>query len=233
MTAGYGTVHSIVPKTAAAPAAIGARALFRLALPVAAAFTLGACTGGGLDTGSLTLPSVSMPKVELPNVDISKIELPKVELPEAALPVVGTPTEVYTRVARGAVNCWFGASGPLKGRYIYHASAESPARGGRAEISVHERDETSKDPRGGRALKIFIAPEGEATKVSYENNRIPADLSDAMRRDVDRWAADKMGCQPIPDQTAWSAETQNTPAVAAPAAKPQPKAAARTAKAQR
>lgn len=233
MAAGYDTVHNFAPEMAVARAATGARALFRRALPVAAAFALGACAGGALDTGSLALPSVTLPKLELPKVDISKIELPKVELPEAALPVVGTPTEVYTRVARGAVNCWFGASGPLKGRYIYHASAESPARGGRAEISVHERDETSKDPRGGRALKIFIAAEGEATKVSYENNRIPADLSDAMRRDVDRWAADKMGCQPIPDQTAWDAETQNTPVAVAPAAKPKPKAAARTAGAQR
>lgn len=233
MAAGYDTVQNFTPEMAVARVATGARALFRRALPVAAAFALGACAGGALDTGSLALPSVTLPKLDLPKVDISKIELPKVELPEAALPVIGSPTEVYTRVARGAVNCWFGASGPLKGRYIYHASAESPARGGRAEISVHERDETSKDPRGGRALKIFIASEGEATKVSYENNRIPADLSDAMRRDVDRWAADKMGCQPIPDQTAWDAETQNTPVVAAPATKPKPKAAARTAGAQR
>ncbi len=182
----------------------------RPAAPLALAVVLAACAGGGIDTGSLALPSVAMPKVELPKVDISKIELPKVVL-EPGHPVVGSPTEVYTRVAQGAVTCWFGAHGPLKGRYIYHASAESPSRGGRAEISVHERDDLSKDPRGGRALKIFITPEGEQTMVSYENQRISSELSEAMRRDVDRWAGGKTGCEPIPAQTAWNAETQRLP----------------------
>ncbi|MEQ1714138.1 MAG: hypothetical protein ABL908_22445, partial [Hyphomicrobium sp.] len=99
MAAGYDTVQNFTPEMAVARVATGARALFRRALPVAAAFALGACAGGALDTGSLALPSVTLPKLDLPKVDISKIELPKVELPEAALPVVGTPTEVYTRVA--------------------------------------------------------------------------------------------------------------------------------------
>lgn len=194
------------------------------ATALALAASLGACAGGG-ETGSLVLPSMALPKMELPKVDVSKIELPKVTL-EPGHPVVGTPTEVYTRVAQGAVTCWFGAHGPLKGRYIYHASAESPSRGGRAEISVHERDDLSKDPRGGRALKIFIAPEGEQTLVSYENQRISSELSDAMRRDVDRWAGGKTGCEPIPAQTAWNAEMQRPPEKpAAPAAKSKTKAA--------
>lgn len=198
----------------------------RHAGPIAAALALatllGACANGG-DTGSLALPSMALPKMELPKVDVGKIELPKITL-EPGHPVVGTPTEVYTRVAQGAVTCWFGANGPLKGRYIYHASAESPSRGGRAEISVHERDDLSKDPRGGRALKIYIAPEGEQTMVTYENQRISSELSDAMRRDVDRWAGGKTGCEPIPAQTAWNAETQRPPDKGAATAKARPKA---------
>lgn len=179
------------------------------------AVALAGC-GGGLETSGLSLPAVPIPKVEIP-----KVAIPKIELPDPALPVVGTPTEVYTRVARGALNCWFGVRGPLKGRYIYHADAESPARGGKAEIAVHELDRESKDPRGGRALKIFIVPEGDGTKVSYENQKLPPDLAEAMRKDVDRWAADRMGCEPASPNSAWTSVTLDpgqSPPDAAPAA---------------
>lgn len=236
MATGTDTVIKIfapIPSTGAgqAPRAAGLRRIVAALTPVAVALGVAACVGGGLDTGSLTIPSVAMPKVDLPKVDVTNISLPKVELPEAAHPVVGTPTEVYTRVAQGAVTCWFGAHGPLKGRYIYFASAESPSRGGRAEIAVHERDDVAKDPRGGRALKIFITAEGAQTVVSYENQRISTELSEAMRRDVDRWAGGKSGCEPIPHQTAWNAETQRPPGKKTePAKPPQSKAkAAQTA----
>lgn len=180
-----------------------------------AAAAAGGCSGSGLETGGLASSPLSLANVALP-----KVELPKMELPEPALPVVGTPTEVYTRVARGVLNCWFGASGPLKGNYIYHADAESPARGGKAEIAVHERDREAKDPRGGRALKIFIVPEGDGTRLTYENHKLPPNLADAMRKDVDRWAADRMGCEPASPNSAWTAVT-----LAPATAKPQPAAA--------
>lgn len=165
---------------------------------------LAAC-GGGLETGGLSLPAV---------------QIPKVELPESVPPVVGTPTEVYTRVARGALNCWFGASGPLKSRYIYNAEAESPARGGKAEITIHERDPAAPDPRGPRAVKILVEPDGETAKVIYENQKLPADMAEAMRRDVDRWASGKLGCQPIPESAVWTSVTQHPSAQAAPAPSP-------------
>ena len=46
----------------------------------------------------------------------------------------GSATEIYSRIATGAMGCWFGASGPLKKDYIYHADADAPSRGGKAEI---------------------------------------------------------------------------------------------------
>src|SRR5262245_39113927 len=69
-------------------------------------------------------------------------------------PIVGSPTEVYERIARGALACWFGASGPLKANYIYHAEAEPPGKGGKAEIVIHERDRISDNPKGPRAYRI-------------------------------------------------------------------------------
>ncbi len=40
-----------------------------------------------------------------------------------------SPTDVYTRIARGALTCWFGAAGPLKGTHIYHAEAAPASQG--------------------------------------------------------------------------------------------------------
>ena len=44
-----------------------------------------------------------------------------------AAPVVGPPTEIYARLARGAMACWFGNDGPLKSNYIFHGEAAPPS----------------------------------------------------------------------------------------------------------
>ena len=46
---------------------------------------------------------------------------------ETAVVVPGTPTEIYTLVAGGALRCWFGADGPLKATHVFHAEAAPPA----------------------------------------------------------------------------------------------------------
>ncbi len=51
-------------------------------------------------------------------------------------PIVGSPTEVYERIARGVLSCWFGTNGPLKANYVYHAEAE-PAGEGRQSRDHH------------------------------------------------------------------------------------------------
>ena len=110
-------------------------------------------------------------------------------------PVVGAPTEVYERVGRGAMACWFGTSGPLKANYIYHAEAQSAAQGGNAEIVIHERDRTVIDnPKGPQAFKIGIAKDGEATSVAVENIKLPEPMGKSMEADVRRWAAGSIGC---------------------------------------
>ena len=107
---------------------------------------------------------------------------------------VGSPTDVYTRVARGALTCWFGASGPLKGPYIYHADAEPPSKGGRAEIVIRNRDATAADPRSLKAFSVGILPSSDGTRVDVENATIPEPLATRLGADAYRWAAGEEGC---------------------------------------
>jgi hypothetical protein len=109
-------------------------------------------------------------------------------------PVVGDPTEVYSRVARGAMACWFGNSGPLKTSYVYHAEAEPAGQGGKAEILIHERDRTKDTQKGEKAFRIAIAKDGEATSLAVENVRLPEPLAKSMEADVRRWGAGSIGC---------------------------------------
>lgn len=108
--------------------------------------------------------------------------------------VVGSPTEVYSRVARGAMTCWFGTTGPLKASYVYHAEALPAAQGGKAQIVIHERDRLSEDPRGLRAFRVQIAPNGDTARVAVENLKLEAQLASSMEKDVHRWAGGAIGC---------------------------------------
>lgn len=120
--------------------------------------------------------------------------------------VVGTPTEVYTRIARGVLTCWFGSSGPLKANYIYHADAEPASKGGTSEIKILTRDADADDPRALRAYRIVIAPSQDKTKVEIENVRLPNPLSERLKKDVERWSSDEAGCGERPVTAGWGAE---------------------------
>lgn len=112
------------------PATVGARAILAVAV---AGLMLGGCAGSALDTSMLGPTTAALKLPEAPS-------LPSIELPKAHERPVGTPTEVYERVGRGAVTCWFGKSGPLKGTHVYEATADSPHKGGQAEITIRERE---------------------------------------------------------------------------------------------
>ncbi len=158
-------------------------------LAILAALAAAGCGGGG------GLSPAALP-------DLPKIELPALSGTEA---ITGSPTEVYTSVARGALTCWFGATGPLKGAYIYHAEAAPPSKGGRSEIVVRTRDETASDPRSLRAFRIGIAPGEGSTHVEAENFTIPEPLATRMKADTVRWAHGQEGCGEAPMTAGWSA----------------------------
>lgn len=130
--------------------------------------------------------------------------IPKLELPKAAPPVVGSPTEVYERIGRGAMSCWFGVDGPLKGRYIYDATAEPPHKGGRAEINIRERDDSAESPRSVKAFRIRIEASGtEETVVLAENLKLPEPTGARMKERVAAWSTGEQGCDLDAFKGAW------------------------------
>lgn len=152
----------------------------------------GCASSGGLSTAAL-------PKLP---------DLPKVALPEAPPPVVGTATEVYERIGRGAMACWFGANGPLKPTHIYEAEAEPPSKGGKAQIILRERDQGGQNPRGVKAFQIAIAPapSGEdQTVVQAENFKLPPETAERMKKSVQEWSIGNHGCDPEGFRSGWAA----------------------------
>ena len=136
----------------------------------------------------------------------------------AEKPPKGSATELYTKVARGAVGCWFGATGPLKKDYIYHAEADAPSRGGKAEITIHNRDPSQPNPRGPKAYLIKIDPKDESNAtITTENLKMPEPMAEIMAADVNRWSRGDTGCVGTSTAAGWSPQV---PVPAPAAAKP-------------
>lgn len=168
----------------------------RLALIVSAA--LAGCTGEG------AAPMLGLPPPEEPAASGTTSAIAALLTPEDI--VVGTATEVYTRIARGALTCWFGADGPLKASYIYHADAEPAHKGGNSEIKIMTRDVDADDPRALRAYRVLISPSQDKAKVEIQNVRIAEPLATRLKQDVERWSRNEEGCGESPVTAGWSAE---------------------------
>jgi hypothetical protein len=156
---------------------------------------LAGCTTSALPV----LPSVSASPP--PKEEASQ---PRTTPPETVIIVPGTPTEIYTQVARGALRCWFAAEGPLKTTHVYHAEAQPPASGGSAEIVVHEREEEQRDKRGPRAFRVLFSTEQAAVRVAVSTPRMEKQLADVMTRDVESWTKGGGDCglrRPMPALT--------------------------------
>lgn len=132
-------------------------------------------------------------------------ELPKLTLPAgAAYPE--PPAEIYSRIARGAMACWFAASGPLKRSHVFHADVAPPSDNAGAEIVIHERDTAAPSPRSLRSYRILITRAPEGTFVAAENLKLPETLAASMKEDVTRWAGGTSGCSStVPE--AWAAKS--------------------------
>jgi hypothetical protein len=188
--------------------------------PAFAALSLLSACSADSGSGTLGLPSAA-------DLNITATRQPEtgVLIPQSG-PIVGSPTEVYTRIARGALTCWFGAAGPLKARYIYHAEAEPPSKGGSSEIEIFAKEEGASDPRALRAYRVVISTAELKTKLEIENVKMNEPLLSRLNADVSRWAADEAGCGEAAVTAGWSAH--DVPAAQAkPGKKGQPAAKAK------
>ncbi|RTL71566.1 MAG: hypothetical protein EKK41_09365 [Hyphomicrobiales bacterium] len=124
---------------------------------------------------------------------------------DASFTVGSNATDTYAAVARGALNCWFGANGPMKRSHIFHADANPPAKGGSAEIVLQERDASLSDQRGVKAFRVAFIPTGDGTQVTVSHLKVDPNVALALTRDVETWARGQAGCQlrtvldPVPD----------------------------------
>lgn len=126
---------------------------------------------------------------------------------------VGSATTIYSNIATGAMACWFSVSGPLKKDYIFHAAADAPSRGtgGKAVITIHERDPSQANPRGLKAYLVEIEPTGEETaNVTVENRKMSDIFAAAMTDDISRWSKGEEGCRGPTTIAAWPAPQGDT-----------------------
>lgn len=181
-------------------------------LPSYAAFALILAGAGGGCSG-LSLPAIeSIGSGEATPGETKAEAAPKSDTQPLMISAsaVGSPTEVYTRLARGVLTCWFGADGPLKKSYIYHAQADPASKGGNSRIRIMTRDHEADDPRALRAYMVQISPGDGRTKVEVENRRLPAHLADALKKDIERWATGEDGCGEAPVTAGWSPDPAQT-----------------------
>jgi len=152
---------------------------------------LATSAGGCASSNPPALPSGS-PPLETGAAAPSATALAQIE---TTIMAPGTATEVYAQVARGALRCWFGPDGPLKATHIFNAEAASPAQGAAAEIVLHERDASLRDPRGHRAFRVSFTGEVTGVRVGIMPIKVPDGLAQPMVRDVETWARGGAGCQ--------------------------------------
>lgn len=108
-----------------------------------------------------------------------------------------SPIELYSRIARGSLACWFGAQGSLKKSHVFHADVAPESKGGASEIAIHERDEAAPSPRSLRAYKITISASGSGSQMTSENLKMPEHVARDMRVDLIRWAKGETGCSVV------------------------------------
>jgi hypothetical protein len=185
------------------------RPRYNLAKAVFVTTMVAGCAGGGAQIQPLNVPE--NPSIgALPEPTAVAIDEP-----------IGSATELYSRVARGAMSCWFAVGGPLKKDYIYQATADAPSRGGKAEIVIRRRDPIQPNPRGVKSYLVEIEPKGNsAATIKTENLKMPEAFASAMTDDVTRWSKGDQGCIGASTAVGWAPAPPET---AKPVAQPQRK----------
>jgi hypothetical protein len=104
------------------------------------------------------------------------------------------PIDLYSKIARGALTCWFGSHGSLKKAHIFHAEAAPEHSGGAVEIVIHERDQGAPSPRALRTYRVTITALPSGSRMVAENLKMPDAIAKDMRADLDRWSKGDSSC---------------------------------------
>ena len=166
---------------------------------------IGGCSGA-LDVGGLSLPVL----------DVAALGAAMGSTLSRS-PV--TAQETYIRIARGAHACWFGAKGAYRETHVFYADAEPTAKGGTADIIIHERDRVSERPWGLKALRIHLKPVDDQADVSVVNLKMADADVQRMTSDIARWIQGQEDCGTPPVATTAAIPSPAVPAVA-PAVQP-------------
>ena len=137
-------------------------------------------------------------------------EAAKALVPKGVKPPVGSSTEVYTRVARGALTCWMGGHGGMRKTHLFQADAKPRSKGGAAQSDIHERLKGKPNVPGRRIFAVSITPVGEGASVTAETLGLPQEQGEAMFADVERWAAAEEGCLKEPITEGWATPVVDT-----------------------
>ena len=157
----------------------------------------------GLATSSVTTPGLASPGLAKPSLANSGAAASS--LGGANSEHAEPPVEIYSRIARGALRCWFGTEGSLKKSHVFHADVAPVAANTGAEIAIYERDKSGQTPRAIRAYRITIARSGEGSNVQSENYRMPGSVARDMGADIGRWGQGQEGCSVV-GLGGWTAE---------------------------
>lgn len=120
----------------------------------------------------------------------------------------GSPQEVYSRIARGAHNCWLGPHGPLKGSHKFFGQLQPERKGGQGLVELFEKTRDPNNPRGLRAFSVTISDIAGGATISVRNARLGKDLDDRFRSDVHRWASGEEGCVAGGIRTGWTPDSE-------------------------
>ena len=140
---------------------------------------------GGQPAKALATSSLSIPVLNMASLGGNTAER------------VEPPVEIYSRIARGALKCWFGTQGSLKKTHVFHADVAPASSVGGAEIAIYERDASGQTPRSVRAYRITIARSGEGSNTQPENFRMPEAVARDMTADVARWIQGPDDCSVV------------------------------------
>jgi hypothetical protein len=140
----------------------------------------------------------------------------------------GSPPDVYARVARGMLACWFAGADGLRKTHIFNGDVPPPATGEQAEIVVHERDARADNPRGLAALRVSFVPRSATrTDVLVTTPRFIGAEGRVMKAAIERWAAGDPACDKA-KHDAWSPAGSEASAQANAKASTKNKAKAKT-----